>query len=962
MEYNEFLNKNNLLPESPEKFEEWMLKAVKTNRNKYRQQAEEITIPVVVHIIHNGEPVGVGKNISEEQILSQLTVINEDFRRLNPDRVNTPDLFTPVAADIEINFTLAKQDPEGLPTNGINRINGGKDLWFIEESFIFKSLSYWPTEDYLNIWVTDLGDSFLGFAQFPVSNLGGLDEASNSRLTDGVMIDYRAFGSSLIYPPADLISAYNAGRTTTHEIGHYFGLRHTWGDGGCSVDDFCNDTPLMATDHGGLGLCTFPGPNSCTNESPDLPDMFQNYMDYTDDVCMNLFTEDQKTRMRVVLDNSPRRESLKLSLGGTAPIIVANDLGIRTILTPAFSVCGDSFTPTIEVRNYGTNDISSFQVSLSINGNLLQVLNGTLSLGLLEIDTLQFDAVDLGSLINGDLTIDCQVESVNNGVDGNAANDQKTTIVKYPENGVAPIRTDLNSIPTSWSVTNPDELTTWAIVEAPNGEVNNQALFMNFYDYENQGAVDLFSSPVIDLSNSPSAKLTFDVAYAKYPGADLESLAVVVGRQCVNPLSGADTIYYKIADDLTTVNPSTSYFSPVSSSDWRTEQIDLANYLGEEAIQITFIANNGYGNNLYLDNIAIEDVDNRIVSPTPVTCIVNQDLIIEVVNSSPSDISELTISYILDANNQRIENIILSSPLSAGFSTNVAISLPSLSLGEHQLAVEIGLPGVVENTTLEYSFYIDQSTDFIPIKETFSNFDASEWQVVNHDQDITWAERESQGREFVFIQNEAYQSIDQQDWLVSPSINFSQASTAILTFDVAYSSINNPSDGLSLYISTNCGESYDFIEYNKVGIDLATGEFNGNPTNANWRKEVIDLSSLLGFQEVRLAFVSTNRNGNNIYLDDIEVYVTDFISPTENILFPNPVENGEFNIRFSLNQKEDVNVLIYDRNGRLLTTDLFPATLNQRYIFDISNQPPGIYLVKINGQSFSTTKRVFKFN
>ncbi|MDX1629912.1 MAG: zinc metalloprotease, partial [Fulvivirga sp.] len=371
-------------------FEQWMKKKLQQKYEegtKYsRQEAEVIQIPVVVHIIHGAnEAEGVGKNLAKAQIESQITVLNEDFRRLNDDASNTPAVFQPVAADIEIEFVLAKRDPEGLPTDGIVRVVGEKSQYGLVDQYEMKALSNWPSDEYLNIWVTDLANDFLGYAQFPVSSLEGLEDASNHALTDGVVIDYRAFGSEALYPPADLINAYSLGRTTTHEVGHYLGLRHIWGDSNqCSVDDFCEDTPRTNIDHGGLSTCDFPTSNNgCGSD-----DMFQNYMDYTDDKCMNLFTLDQKARMRTVMDNSPRRASLKDSRGDELPVIVNNDLGIRTILTPGSSNCDLTIAPAIEVRNYGSNAISSASVAVRLNGVTQETLTYSLNLDYLDRDTL----------------------------------------------------------------------------------------------------------------------------------------------------------------------------------------------------------------------------------------------------------------------------------------------------------------------------------------------------------------------------------------------------------------------------------------------------------------------------------------------------------------------------------------------------------------------------------------------
>jgi hypothetical protein len=143
--------------ETIDQFENWIKRV--TSRNDFKtERAQEVTyvIPVVVHIIHNGEPVGTGRNIPEAQILSQLTVLNDDFERLNADTIYTPSEFKASAGKMRIAFVMAKQDPNGLATNGILRVKGSQKLWDISDNYTLKALSYWPAENYLNIWVADL--------------------------------------------------------------------------------------------------------------------------------------------------------------------------------------------------------------------------------------------------------------------------------------------------------------------------------------------------------------------------------------------------------------------------------------------------------------------------------------------------------------------------------------------------------------------------------------------------------------------------------------------------------------------------------------------------------------------------------------------------------------------------------------------------------------------------------------
>lgn len=298
--------------ENKEQFEQWLKRQVELNKRSPNQRirSSPYKIQVVVHVIYTGAET----NIPDAQIESQLDVLNKDFNRLNLDAASTPAEFQSVASGLAIEFSLATKDPNGLPTTGINRVNVTKSSWTREEDIQLKSLSYWPAENYLNIWVCNLS-GFRGYAQFPVSTLPGVENSSKNRLTDGIVIGYRFFGSA-DYGAFGLNANYNKGRTTTHEIGHFFGLRHIWGDkDDCSGTDYIDDTPPQA---GSTSTCPTHPQKSCPDGNP-VNKMFQNYLDLTQDACMNLFTTGQVDRMRIVLESSPRRASLLIPLNPEAP-------------------------------------------------------------------------------------------------------------------------------------------------------------------------------------------------------------------------------------------------------------------------------------------------------------------------------------------------------------------------------------------------------------------------------------------------------------------------------------------------------------------------------------------------------------------------------------------------------------------------------------------------------------------
>lgn len=240
-------------------------------------------IPVVFHIIHDGGP----ENISKAQVLDQVRILNEDYRRLNPDTVNTPEAFDSVAADSRVEFRLANFDPEGKCTDGIVRVQSKRTSGASNENGV-KALSYWDRNKYLNIWVVqDIGTesnlgTVIGYAQFP---LGG------ATATDGVVLTASWTGS--------IGTSTHRGRTATHEVGHWLGLRHIWGDSECGNDGIA-DTPVHKAAN--FGCFTFPKINDCAGGDTIRGEMFMNYMDYSDDYCMNMFSKGQNAVMDFTLE------------------------------------------------------------------------------------------------------------------------------------------------------------------------------------------------------------------------------------------------------------------------------------------------------------------------------------------------------------------------------------------------------------------------------------------------------------------------------------------------------------------------------------------------------------------------------------------------------------------------------------------------------------------------------------
>jgi hypothetical protein len=591
VEYEKKLERQN--PKRTEDgFERWMAQHV-NQQLKNSQRAERtqttLTIPVVVHIIHNGEPVGTGLNISDAQVFSQMVVLNNDFNRLNADQANTPTLFQPVAGSFDVQFVLAKQDPNGIATTGIVRVQGSKTSWSFNDDFLLKSQSYWPAEQYLNVWVSSITD-FLGYAQFPVSSLPGLADSPIERLTDGIVVNYRHFGS-IDGGTFDLSSRYNKGRTLTHEMGHFFGLRHIWGDvSSCSTaTDYVDDTPVQNSSTNG---CPAHPQTSCSNTK-----MFQNYLDYTDDACMNIFTQGQVVRMNFVAANSPRRKELPNSIGSLPPTVTSpvTDLKLVKLESPAPVTC--SLYPSIKlrIRNVGTTTVNSLtcSVSLGSGGTSFQPFSGLALAPNAEtiIEVMQ------PRLILGENQLTVNILSPNGIADQNAldnTNVYQVVINDTRENIPLRERFDSNSLQ-KWTIVSQQQQPSWAKTSTN----YQQSLAYNSFSNTTIGANSWLVSPILDLTNNTEASVFFDASYAKRING-CEKLRVLASTDC--GVSYTDILFDQIGSQLA-VTDSEDSWKPVLSSDWKNNFINLQNYVGQANARIAFVAVNGNGNNLYLDNI-----------------------------------------------------------------------------------------------------------------------------------------------------------------------------------------------------------------------------------------------------------------------------------------------------------------------------------------------------------------------
>jgi hypothetical protein len=950
--YDQLLNKKYPGRESKDTFEKWI-------RGRINQKqpgiagvtAENYTIPVVVHIIHNGEPVGTGTNISDAQIQSQISVLNEDFRRLNPDAFKTPNDFTGVAGALSVEFVLAKRDPLGFASGGIVRVDGGRAAWSLNEEGIFKGLSFWPSEDYLNIWVVNLSGSDIGYASFPVSNLAGLEDAVNNRLLDGVIIDYKVFGSKN-YGNFDLDNRYNVGRTATHEVGHFLGLRHIWGDvSGCGGTDYVEDTPAQ---NGATFDCPSTHPIiSCNNSAK----MYQNYMDYTQDACMNLFTKKQVDRMVVVMENSPRRKSLATSLGSVAPVY-----GIEcsiSILTPQATACPGTVTPEIILRNLGDQPVESVKLRLTINSISQPEEIFSVSLIKGQSAILPFPQIEI---LEGETkTFVFSLLEVNGFTDELSVNNFAEIVSTGSAFTGLPLEENFSVFPGNWTIANPDGLKSWAFSSVRNGSIS-----LNGFDYEQIGAVDAFFSPVFSTLTSEALLLQFDVAYARYPGNNNESLSVYLIEDCSEDFSGGTLIFQKQGSSLASAPDSFSSFVP-SSGQWRTESVILNNFTGKPDLKLAFVFRNGYGNNIYLDELKLRNsllTDLRVVKlsePAPAVCLAQINPKVVITNSGTTIIEKIS-GLISVSGGGQVPISEQTVNLAPGLSGIIILPSVSLNKGDNSLSIEVmpvnASDAVPLNNQLSAVINRISTTDKIPARENFDG--TGRWTIASASGATPWESISTNKGTSVSFQAYTNELIGTTAWLVSPVMDMSKVSAASIFADFSYGTPVNNAERVMLAASSDCGLTFNEIIFDGSADELADSGSGGNftpTTDDDWTRKFFDISELAGQPQVLFSFVVTNNNGSNLFIDNIEFFADDDPEPKiiEDLFSVYRDENTkEEKITFNLQQRGTVRFQMYSSTGLTVLDNTYDDILNQTLTLELG-LPSGLYIYRflISGKYYA---------
>jgi hypothetical protein len=564
-----------------------------------------VTIPVVFHIVLR-QP----NQVTDAQVMAQLDTLNKDYAGINANDSRISDAFKAVFGQSGIQFCLAQRSPDNQPTTGIVRYSTSRASFTYDETLPADNLKHastggadaWDPDHYLNIWICDIGSDVLGYASFP--NTGPQDE-------QGVVVDLASL-------PGGSATNYNYGKTLTHEVGHFFNLRHIWGDdfGSCSGTDNIDDTPNQGNYTSSLrtGVVT----DNCTTTAPGI--MYQNFMDYTPDASLLMFTKLQVARMEAAFQSF--RISLASSDACTPLALKSNDAGLKSINSPDQRLCEPQFTPQITIENRGTKALTSLTINSSLNNGNSISYRWTGSLATFQQATITLPQVQISE---GDYLFTVKAVNPNELPDEDISNNELSKEFIYYEPFTTPVVEGFEGdfLPKGWDIVNEDNGTTWEKTEIASRSGASSVKIGNF-DYLLVGQKDYLRSPTVNIANTDSAFVSFQVAAANTSsqGAVWDTLQVLVSTDCGQTYT---SVFKKWGSALATRSGSTRTMFTPGTREWRREEIDLRDFIADGEILIAFQNTTGNGNNVFLDDINIRTVTINpnlkeagfLVSPNP---------------------------------------------------------------------------------------------------------------------------------------------------------------------------------------------------------------------------------------------------------------------------------------------------------------------------------------------------------
>lgn len=547
----------------------------------------EVTIPVVFHIVLSRQSM-----VTDAQIMAQLDTINKDYAGRNAGAEKVPSHFKSLFGQSGIQFCLAQRTPQDAPSTGIVRYSTTRASFDYTTNEVKHAESggadAWDTDKYLNIWICDLSGGTLGYATFPDD--GVKDE-------QGVAVDYASL-------PGGSASGFNQGKTLTHEIGHYFNLFHIWGDdnGACSGSDLVDDTPNQSdrTTTCQTGIVT----DRCTQSAPGI--MYQNYMDYTPDACLYMFTKMQVARMEAAF--TTYRSLLSLSNGCTPVDVKAKDASLKAIRQPAQRICVGSLTPQVTLVNKGSQTLTSVTIHAVIDNGTVQNYNWTGSLATFAETTVTLPAM---ATVEGNHVLSIYTSNPNGAADEDTSNDSLSLDFIYYEPFTAPVKEGFEGLfpPQGWDIVNEDGGSTWQKTSAA-AKTGSSSVKIGNFDNQVVGQRDYLRSPTVNIAGVDSAFVSFQVAAATYTnpssvGNVWDTLQVLISTDCGQTYT---TVYKKWGSSLITRSAATRTAFTPGINEWRSEEINIGSFIGQGEILVAFLNTNGNENDIYLDDINIRTV------------------------------------------------------------------------------------------------------------------------------------------------------------------------------------------------------------------------------------------------------------------------------------------------------------------------------------------------------------------
>ena len=582
----------------------------KENSAKGIKNNEHYIIPVVFHIIHEGG----AENISLTQIEDQMRILNEDFARLNPDTTNTPAIFAQNAGDTNIEFRLAKIDPNGDCTQGVTRTYSSLTVGARDN---VKELIQWDPTRYMNVWVVKTIEQFdpdggivLGFAQFP-------NQLFSDPETDGIVIRHDYCGSIET-------ASSNRGRTLTHEAGHWLNLRHIWGDEDCGNDNI-DDTPTGQEPNYGICTGNFPYNVGVCSSSPGQTitqssgEMFMNYMDYSDDFCMNMFSLGQGERMRSAINTYRNYLTTNSNLIATG----TNDDHVLVDCPPiaeftsnyTFGCEGDGFEFESNFYNAPESSITGYEwtfegadntYSNDANPTVTYSQSGTYNVSLTVINAAGSNTITKSNYVS----IASEYAEMTGPYFQNFEVEGFPTYENYPIANW----TITGNITDSWERTT--NATSPNLSPIDNGE-NTASFRIRSLDFIEAGETHSLVTPGIDLSNlNPPVRAYFDLAYARRSGNTNDLLEIHASDDCGRTwVKRWDRECNEDNDDLSTNGGSNVVFPfTPTNSHWEQQTVNINSYAGRSNVSLKFVFTGFGGNWLYIDNFVVCETGNLFLN------------------------------------------------------------------------------------------------------------------------------------------------------------------------------------------------------------------------------------------------------------------------------------------------------------------------------------------------------------